>query len=108
MASPHYLDIIEQAHHFDRSELVSHKWHDLTFMASGEEADHIWNTVRGVVLPCAYPKFTLILGPADCLYRLQRPAPHKNPERAETLLLCRGEQVVTPGLTAFALLLGIW
>src|SRR5579864_6477545 len=50
----------------------------------------------------------LTLGPADCLRRLQRPAPHKNPERAETLLLCLGEQVVAPGNGFFHGLLTNW
>ena len=49
-----------------------------------------------------------LLGPADCLRGLQRPAPHKSPERAETLLLRLGEQVVAPGNGFFHGLLARW
>src|SRR5712691_1771754 len=50
----------------------------------------------------------LTLGQADGLRRLQRPASNKNPERAETLLLRLGEQVVAPGNGFFHRLLTRW
>ena len=61
----------------------------------GEREDHLFRSL-------------LLLGPADCFRRLQRPAPHKNPERAKTLLLCLGEQVVAPGNGFFHGLLAGW
>ncbi len=56
MASPRYLDITEQTHHFDRSELIGRRWHEFTFVASGEEAAHIWNTVMESRTPMRLPE----------------------------------------------------
>src|SRR5205823_4377424 len=56
MASPRYLDITEQAHHFDRNKAVGHKWHEITFVASGEEVVQIWSTVMQSRTPIRMPE----------------------------------------------------
>lgn len=61
MASPRYFDITVQTHDFDRSELLGRKWHDLTFVASGDEAAHIWNSVIKSSTPMRLPEVHLKL-----------------------------------------------
>jgi two-component system CheB/CheR fusion protein len=43
IGSPHYLDLKAQARRLDRNHLVGRRWHELTFVASDEQAMALWN-----------------------------------------------------------------
>ncbi len=61
MASPRYFDITVQTHDLARKELIGRKWQELTFVASGDEAAHIWNTVIESRTPMRIPEVHLTL-----------------------------------------------
>ena len=61
MASPRYFDITVQTHDLGRNELIGRKWHELTFVASGDEAARIWNSVLGGRTPMRLPEVHLKL-----------------------------------------------
>jgi two-component system CheB/CheR fusion protein len=44
IASPRYLDLVERTHGIAPESVGSRRWHDLTFVAEGAEAQRIWNT----------------------------------------------------------------
>jgi two-component system, chemotaxis family, CheB/CheR fusion protein len=44
MASPRYLDLVERTHGVAPEAASGRRWHELTFVAEGAEAEHIWNS----------------------------------------------------------------
>jgi two-component system CheB/CheR fusion protein len=44
IASPRYLDLVERTHGIAPDAVDSRRWHELTFVAEGVEAEQIWNT----------------------------------------------------------------
>jgi hypothetical protein len=44
MASPRYLDLVERTHGIAPEAADGRRWHELTFVASGAEAERIWNS----------------------------------------------------------------
>jgi two-component system CheB/CheR fusion protein len=44
MASRRYLDLVERTHGIAPDAASDRRWHDLTFVAEGAEAEQIWNT----------------------------------------------------------------
>ena len=61
MASPRYVDLAASIHGFKRDDLVGRKWRDLVFVASGEQADTIWNTAVESKAPLRLPEVQLKL-----------------------------------------------
>lgn len=56
IASPRYLELKTQAHEFGESTLVGRKWHELTFVASEEQANSLWNTALESRAPVRLPE----------------------------------------------------
>jgi two-component system CheB/CheR fusion protein len=45
MASPRYLESVTQAHGLSQQDLIGRKWSELSIIASGEEAQKLWDRV---------------------------------------------------------------
>jgi len=45
MASPRYAEIVARTHGLGQDSLLGGRWHELSVVASGKQADTIWNTV---------------------------------------------------------------
>ncbi len=56
MGSPRYLDIVAQAHGFERSTLIGRKWHAMTLIAPGEQASKLWDTALTSRAPVRLPE----------------------------------------------------
>ncbi|MBV9229499.1 MAG: PAS domain-containing protein, partial [Chloroflexi bacterium] len=58
MGSPHYLEIVANAHNLAVDHLIGHKWHEITFVTPGEYAAELWNTVVEQQIPVRIPELS--------------------------------------------------
>ncbi len=56
LGSPRYFDLVAGTHGFERGKLIGRKWHELTFVASGEEAVTLWKRALESRAPLRLPE----------------------------------------------------
>ena len=56
MASPRYIEMAARLHGFEREEVLGRAWRELSFVASGEQTDTMWETVLESREPMRIPE----------------------------------------------------